>query len=1192
MQYSNYLGIKEGFQASINLEYDLNRIDKIKSYIPTEQSVKILGDFLRSFYFNNEPQSRATILVGPYGKGKSHLLLILTALTSLDLASADKKKNKIGLSVLNEVCKKISSIDKEIGVLAKTIVESKIRTLPVIVNSNSNDINQSFMLAIQDALSRANLQQLLPSTYFDSALATIEKWKISYPEAYKTLRFELKKVKKNIDDLTIGLKQFSREYYDLFCTVYTNIAVGTEFNPLTNMDIVKMYIDIADALRKQTQYTGINIIFDEFSKFLEANLDKSKMLNFKIIQDMTEAATRSGETQIHFTCVTHKGILDYSSSDSFKAVEGRFKTIHFISSSEQSYELIANAIVKKSTFYDFRKENDEAFQRAINCYSAVGVFNELSDDIYKKKIVYGCFPLSPISAYALLHVSEIVGQNERTLFTFLSQNDDYSLKSFVEKKRDSFEFITVDYIYDYFEELFKKEIFNNKVYSSWSKTSAAIKKATSNTQIKILKTIAIINIIADDKLKAIPVHIKACLMLDDKVFSKAIKELLKKQIVNQRESLEYVLLTDNGVNVNTAIENNIKKNNTKYKICEILEQNYSLGFAIPREYNDRFTMFRYFKKIYIEATTFIRIRNAKQLLLEYQVDGLIINILDFDGTKRESVLEKIKTFTDTPNIVICLSKLSFKSHDLLKRAIAISQLKIENESDSDYLKELEIFDEDNKKRIKTIIDDLFGPSSKHSEFFNCEKQLTITNNVSLSRELSTICNNLYNLTPIINNEMVNKKVLNTQNMKGRDIVVAWILEHSDNNEIPTITGYGPEVSVFNSTFKYTGLYKSANVEDKGITSVLNIIKRFTTNCEKKKVNFSDLYQTLYAPPYGVRKGLIPLFLAYVLRQYKNNVVLYFKDKEVELSSGILNSLNDSPENYYLLIETGTQEKEKHLNDLEKLFENNTDIKDSSVNKSYSVVKAMQNWVRSLPEYSKKCKKLYKNGKIEDINRKTLIIRSELLKFEINARELLFQTFVSGIDNSNYIESFNSIRSAKETLDSHLATCKKELGLKLTTIFVQNYKGTLSNAAMIWYKKLPDYTKNHMFDNNSNQLLSIVKRVCSYDDDALIDDLVTAFTAIQIADWNDSVADKFIESISESIQRITEYRETENTSKQSKLLIQDGDSVYEKNFSVDDISPLGKTALNNLRSVFDEYNDALESNEQLAILAKLIKEIIH
>ena len=78
------------------------------------------------------------------------------------------------------------------------------------------------------------------------------------------------------------------------------MQLNTEFNPLTNMDVVKLYLAVANALREQTAYRGITVIFDEFSKFLEANLDKSKMLNFKIIQDMAEAATRSGSSQLHF----------------------------------------------------------------------------------------------------------------------------------------------------------------------------------------------------------------------------------------------------------------------------------------------------------------------------------------------------------------------------------------------------------------------------------------------------------------------------------------------------------------------------------------------------------------------------------------------------------------------------------------------------------------------------------------------------------------------------------------------------------------------------------------------------------------------------------------------------------------------------------------------------------------------------
>ena len=166
------------------------------------------------------------------------------------------------------------------------------------------------MVALNNSLMAAGLENLLPTTYFDSALDVIEKWENEIPEAFSKLTSELKSQKKTVEELKISLKRFDNEGYDLFCSVYPNVAAGMKFNPMTSMDVVKLYISVVDALVEQTKYTGINIVFDEFSKFLESNLEKSQMYNLKIIQDLAEAASRSGRKQIHFTCITHKDILE------------------------------------------------------------------------------------------------------------------------------------------------------------------------------------------------------------------------------------------------------------------------------------------------------------------------------------------------------------------------------------------------------------------------------------------------------------------------------------------------------------------------------------------------------------------------------------------------------------------------------------------------------------------------------------------------------------------------------------------------------------------------------------------------------------------------------------------------------------------------------------------------------------------
>ena len=71
----NLIQINRSFQKSVNLQLDLEDYERIGSYIPTRSSVAILKRYLENVSGKNS--NNATILIGPYGKGKSHLLLVL-----------------------------------------------------------------------------------------------------------------------------------------------------------------------------------------------------------------------------------------------------------------------------------------------------------------------------------------------------------------------------------------------------------------------------------------------------------------------------------------------------------------------------------------------------------------------------------------------------------------------------------------------------------------------------------------------------------------------------------------------------------------------------------------------------------------------------------------------------------------------------------------------------------------------------------------------------------------------------------------------------------------------------------------------------------------------------------------------------------------------------------------------------------
>lgn len=1192
MRYSDFIEINEGFQTSINLEYDLNKLEKVKSYIPTEQSVQIIGSFLRTFYYNNESQNRATVLIGPYGRGKSHLLLVLTALTSMDLFGSYDYTVRQAKDTQLDLCKKIGNIDPEVGELAEMICESGIRTLPIIINSNTTDINQAFLVAIKDALERAGLEELLPNTYFDAAVDILDKWKADYPKVIKQLETELKKDKQTVESLYLGLKQFNQDAYFDFCNIYPLVAAGTSFNPLSNMDVVKLYLAVADALCEQSEYVGINIIFDEFSKFLEANLDVSKMLNFKIIQDMAEAATRSGKKQIHFTCITHKDILDYSSSDSFKTVEGRFNKIRYVASSEQSYELVSNAIPKRTSFDKFQKSHSVAFSDASRVASVVNVFEDLTPENFDKKVLRGCFPLAPLTAFALLHVSELVGQNERTLFTFLAKNDKYSLPNFLQQDRQQLDFVTIDCVYDYFQELLKKEVFNASIYSIWAKTDTAIRQSKDINQKKILKAIAIISMIKDERFKAIPAHIKAALLMEDNAFSEAVQKLLKVHILSQRDSSEYVLLTANGVDVQKNVENYVNSKITRINCSELLDNNFQLGFVIPHEYNDRYSMLRYFKRIFMEAKVLLNYQDGYQLLCDYPSDGLIIYVLA-DAEERESVREHILTFTDTPEIVVCLSDSDYDFETQLKRILAIQQLKkTDLVNDPHYLEEIELFEEDIEKQIKSAIDLSYAPISKYSKYFNVTGQLDVYSQTDVNQIVARICMERYSKTPAINNEMVNKKTLNSQNLKGRNLTVEWVLQHAEDTEIPCMDGYGPEVSIFKAMYVHTGLSKNEKSGDPAINEVLALIKKFVDSAEKSVRNFAELYDVLELPPYGMRKGIIPLFIAYVLRSYKDTLVLYYKEKEVELNASILSGINDNPKDYSVLLEVGTTEREEYLKRLDELFALHQDSTYVGTNRIFAIAKNMQTWMRSLPEYTKKFSYYYHNGARVKTDNSTKIIRNDLLKFEINAREMLFGNWKEKLSTrGDYLECAAEIKRVKELLDMHIIDFKKSLTDYLVALFMPGYSGTLSKAMKLWYEKLPESTKRHVFDTEANALLSLANDWNSYDDQRLLNELSVLIVSMGTEDWTDQLADRFKQSIEATLERINSFIEVADEQSECKLVIDLPGVKVEKSFSDAEISPLGRTALSNLKAIFDEYNGAIEPDEQLAIIARLVRDVI-
>ena len=228
------------FKTAINLYLSLNKKEKVLNYIPTKSSVLFLDNYLQSVIKDKE---QATLLVGPYGKGKSHLLLVLLAILSLKRDNKNKK-------TIDSLVKKLESVEEIGEQVANDVMQlwNSKPMLPIIINDTNGDLNQAFLSALNDALKRANLTDIAPDTYYSIALDRIADWKENYVSTYKQFTREVKNAGMEINSFIAALKCYSKDALNVFISIYPKVTAGSTFNPLAASEVLPLYKSVSERL--------------------------------------------------------------------------------------------------------------------------------------------------------------------------------------------------------------------------------------------------------------------------------------------------------------------------------------------------------------------------------------------------------------------------------------------------------------------------------------------------------------------------------------------------------------------------------------------------------------------------------------------------------------------------------------------------------------------------------------------------------------------------------------------------------------------------------------------------------------------------------------------------------------------------------------------------------------------------------
>lgn len=1194
------VGINQNFQRSIQIRMDYHSMDKIESYIPTKASLQVLENYIDAL--GREEKDRATMLIGPYGKGKSHLLLILVALLSRENQENLEKKK-----VLQELTKKIAKVNKQLGEKIGKLLEEKKSYLPIFITPSQKDMEKAYLLALKEALQDEGLESLAPDTYFEKALEMIKQWKNDYPQTYQQFLGKLKKNGMFVEQLKKQLGEYRPEALEYFQKIYPELTAGSVFEPMVQMDTVELYKKVNQELCKKHGYQGMVIIFDEFSKFLEG-YPKDKISSvLEVIQRMTEAANRTKEEELHLIFVAHKAIEEYKNLldpeviNAYRAIEGRLAEVRFTVSMKNSYELIQHTLPKNEELFEKRIASQKWYQETEKDAYQILYFRNLfaDENDFKKIVMTGCFPMLPVTAYLLLRISECAVQNERTVFTFLSHKEPNSLAKFLEEDKNTKGFMSGDIVYDYFSNVFKHDSIG-KIHNEWLKAEYALGKVDSIEKRKIIKVIALLRMVGQgDEMNPTNEIIRLGTGLSKEIFEKNMEELKEAQLLFYRSRLgTYAFRNNIGIDLEKEIKERVQKKFSGEKlVCwKELGKFSELEYELPRRYNQKYFMTRYFKYCYIDKKSFEVLSDTKYLFEEDFSDGKILALVSEEKITEEEIRTKLEQWKDPRVLVVCPDE-AFGQREGLERLLAVCDLKNDEaflEENKALVQELALYEEDLRFEINASLEQSYDPmNGKCSVYHKKEKEATKAYrgenmNFKLSQLLSEICEEYYGSTPRINHELINKRQISTPIKKARITLVNKILEKEDF--LAYQKGTAPEATIYRATFIKTGLKSFEDLQitkvDQGVKEVVEEIKTFIQSAAGKKVCFQKLYDVLEGKKYGIRKGVMPLYLAYALSDWDGIPVLYLESREVTIDGKMLENVNETPEKYFLYIENSEAKKQQYLEGLEELF---LEGQKDGRNRITNISDGIYEWYCSLPQ----CSRLYipKNIK-EAVQKGRKTFQREFSKVERNAREILMERLAESFEvEEDYEKLLLEIKELKEELDGYYLALQKKAIEALREKLRLSGEGDLLGELNRWRESLQKRSGQYVYSSQVQNLLAGIQEIDSHDEGKIVEKISWRVLAMHMADWKAKTLDEFANALS-FIQKEKENLEAVKMGDDvQRIVFTDSNGVeIEKCFSKEEETGNAEFLENEITELLEEYGEGLETNEKLAVMIRMIERI--
>ena len=693
-------------------------------------------------------------------------------------------------------------------------------------------------------------------------------------------------------------KVFSDKTYDVHVLVGKRGSIADDLN---NELFGSRASSLSENIKGFNQSSEKNklVIVDELGRYLS----QDQFDNCAALQNLAEAINCE-DSKIIFIGILHQNFTAYAQFSAeyqkleWQKVQGRFLDTPLVSHSEETLRMLSSALKTISPNKGNREYSDKSIEITVNYLASL----RKTDREKLTKTFQKTWPLNPIVSLLLGPLSKRgFWQNNRSVFNFLTSLEPFGFQDFLASTNEhSPSLYGPTELWTYLEANYGLIIASDPTERrNWSVALDCIARTEAlddPNSTKVIKTIALLFLFsAGSPLRSNFQVIRASLPeLQDEEILRILGILKKKKIIVEKRHADYFSLFEGS-------DFDFDESYEKLSIAEIspsaVNQLLNLPTLVARRNYIETGCLRWFQ---------CRIADKESLQRELKVDskGAIGKLILWLGSDSEQELKELCANIEEYKNGVNLVGIPSNRKNILSMSVElqkINRMLQDPALEGDRIARLEVQSTYNaaEDRLYSLIGKAFQDARWLIDGTLFE---TIENSTALNKLLSDLCDQKYNFSLRLNNELVNRDELSPNIKRARKNLIQHMLTREGSENLG-FEGMPPEAMIFLSLFDAKGAYVQTGPSSYKFclpenNSSLIELWNLTKGClsGKAPVELTALYDLWAKEPFGIKKGLMPILLVFFYCLNKKTLTFYLeKTYQAEMSPELIDLILARPE---------------------------------------------------------------------------------------------------------------------------------------------------------------------------------------------------------------------------------------------------------------------------------------------------------